>query len=43
MSSISYTIDDTGVAVVTINTPGSAENRLDSGELLVPRRVSQQD
>lgn len=28
MSSISYTIDDTGVAVLSINTPGSAENRL---------------
>ncbi len=28
MSSISYTIDDTGVAVVTINTPGSAVNRI---------------
>ncbi len=28
MSGISYTIDDTGVAVLSINTPGSAENRL---------------
>jgi 3-hydroxyacyl-CoA dehydrogenase / enoyl-CoA hydratase / 3-hydroxybutyryl-CoA epimerase len=28
MSGISYTIDSTGVAVLTINTPGSAENRL---------------
>lgn len=29
MSSISYTIDNNGVAVLTVNTPGSSVNRLD--------------
>ncbi len=33
MSSISYTIDDAGVAVVTIDTPGSAVNTLDQESL----------
>ncbi|MEW6144741.1 MAG: 3-hydroxyacyl-CoA dehydrogenase NAD-binding domain-containing protein [Thermodesulfobacteriota bacterium] len=28
MSSVSYTIDDAGIAVLTINTPGSTVNRL---------------
>ena len=34
MSSISYTIDNTGIAVVTINTPGSAANVLDQESFL---------
>lgn len=34
MSSISYTIDNTGIAVVTINTPGSAVNVLDQESFL---------
>lgn len=34
MSSISYTIDNNGVAVLTVNTPGSSVNRLDQESFL---------